>query len=116
MFNSQLNVTTSTTVNIDSSFEDTGVHNIDVGRIFFEYLFCQEDSLKNKNKFIFLFLQTCIAQKNIDVLSRILGDPAMSDLHPSLIKSALIMARGVSGIESTFEKLEELYKVIVKNY
>ncbi|RFM36035.1 hypothetical protein [Chitinophaga silvisoli] len=116
MFSSQINISTGTAVNFENPIQDSGIRNIDEVRIFFECLFNQEDSLKNKNKFVFLFLQTCIAQKKTDILARILEEPAMADLHPSLIKSALIMTDGLSEIEEAFSKLQGVYHEIIKNY
>ncbi|RFS21437.1 hypothetical protein DVR12_16200 [Chitinophaga silvatica] len=116
MYNNQFTATTGSTFISTTPFEDTGTRNIDAVRVFFEYLFNQNDSLKDKNKFVFLFFQDCIAQNNTDVISRILCDSALSDLHPSLLKSALIITRGYPGIEAPYQRLNQTYNKVVEQY
>lgn len=90
--------------NISISIEDlkkiegTAQTNIDVVRILYDHIFSSEDSMKDKNKFLMLYLQHYITADDTNLINRVLSDTAITDLHPSLLKSMLIMTENVNGV------------------
>lgn len=103
MRNNSFAISTRADLNVSDfhTFESTGNHNLDVIRVLFEYLFTTEHSLKEQNKYLYLFLQSYIEQNNIELINRLLSDNALNDLHPSLIKSILIMTERIEGVNNT---------------
>ena len=110
MGNNSFAISTMTDLNVNDlhTFESTGNQNLDVIRILFEYLFTTEDSLKEQNKYLFLFLQSYIQQNNTEILNRLLSDNALSDLHPSLLKSILIMTEHLEDVNNNRESVSQI--------
>src|SRR5688572_18399526 len=79
----------------------TGKQNLDKVRAVVEYLFTTPNSMKEQNKYLLLFLQTLIQENNKADLKRFLSDEALAELHPSLLKSILIMIENVSDLEQS---------------
>ncbi|MBS1601162.1 MAG: hypothetical protein JST42_00745 [Bacteroidetes bacterium] len=97
--------TTNNTVNLDNLqvSQSTGTQ-----RMLFEYFFTTADSLKEQNKLFFIFLQYAVNNNGHELVQRILSDDALKDIHPSLIKSALIMTEHVPGLEAATKKAHEI--------
>lgn len=69
--------------------------------IFFSRIFGKDESMIDKNEFVFLFLQNEISKNNMAIINRILSDTsAIVDLKPSIIKSILIMTKNLAGVDS----------------
>jgi len=81
--------------------------------IFFERIFAKEESMIDKNEFVFLFLQNEISKNNMEIINGILSDTsAIGDLKPSLIKSILIMTKNVDGVDSkAYNYLENILNI-----
>ena len=101
-------VSSTTNLTSESLVQTTGKKGFDSVRIIYEYLFSSEDSLKDKNKYLFLFLQHHIKENNIDIVGRFLNDSAIKELHPSLLKSALIMTDNVLEVNQFHQIVEEI--------
>lgn len=103
-------VTTSTSaLKLGTPTLATGMRNLDHVRLFFESFFTATTSLKDQNKFLFLFLHEYVTQNNTDTINKILSDNAFKDLHPSLLKSALIITENVPGVEQSREKVMSIF-------
>jgi hypothetical protein len=89
-----------------SNFEATG--SLDAGYVLFDYLFTVEQTMKEKNKVLLLFLQDHVARNNVNLINRILLDNAFKDLHASLLKSALIMTEHLAGVEKGRQKISSI--------
>lgn len=91
-------ISTITNLNVNdlSTFESTGIDNFDALTVLFEYLFTTEASLKDQNKYLFLFLQHYIEQHDVELINKLLSENALNDLHPSLLKSILIMTERIA--------------------
>ena len=63
--------------------------------LLFSCLFSSTATIKDKNKFILLAFQNYIKEERLDVIDEFFRESALSDLHPSLIKSALIMTESI---------------------
>jgi hypothetical protein len=94
----------------------TSTQNMDMVRVLYEYLFTTDQSMKEKNKFLLLFLQGYIQENNVELIKRILSENALKDLHPSLIKSALIMTEHLQGIEASRERAAQIFKEKMQAY
>lgn len=75
---------------------NTSTTTINFVWLFYNSLFGSEISMKEKNKILILKFQDFIRQDHADLINNILSDSALADLHPSLIKSALIMTSGIA--------------------
>nr|WP_315209068.1 hypothetical protein [uncultured Flavobacterium sp.] len=93
---------------ITPQFKSSGKKNFDNIRIIYEYLFSSEDSLKEKNKYLILFLQHHIQNDAINIVNKFLSDCAIRDLHASLLKSSLIMIQNVDELNELYISTEEL--------
>lgn len=102
--------TTMATLEVkDLNFTHTSTQKMDLIRAIYEYLFTADQTMKEKNKFLLLFLQSCIQDSDIELINRILSENALKDLHPSLIKSALIMTEHVTGTEASRQKASQIF-------
>lgn len=68
---------------------------LDSVRVLYEYLFNAKASMKDKNKLVFLTMQNYVQEREFKIISDFFLDAALRDLHPSYIKSALIMTEAV---------------------
>ncbi len=93
---------------ITPQFKSSGKKNLNNVRVIYEYLFSSEDTLKEKNKYLILFLQHHIQNNDLDILNKFLSDCAIKDLHASLLKSSLIMIENVEGLNELYILTEEL--------
>jgi hypothetical protein len=75
---------------------NTSTTRVDLRWFFFELLFSDKKSMKEKNKHLILEFQDYISRDCINLVNDILADHALEDLHPSLIKSALIMTSSIA--------------------
>ena len=82
---------------------------------FFGYIFTSDESMKEKNKSVLLYLNENL--QNLPFVKCFLSEVATvnNDLHPSLIKSALIMTQSVDGTEQERANLEEILKCKLAN-
>lgn len=80
----------------------------------FGYLFSHTDSLIEKNKFLILYLQDLIVNNNLDWVKAIISDSAFEDLHPSLLKSALIITDNIGQIKEAHDAAQNTYKGILE--
>lgn len=87
--------------------QTTTSSNSDRIRVLFEYLFSTEDSLKSRNKFLFLFLAQHIETGKTDVINQFINDDAIIDLHISLLKSTLLMVENLEGVSNN--KIKQIY-------
>jgi hypothetical protein len=62
-------------------------------QLLFTCLFSATATMKDKNKFILLTFQHYIKLGRLDVIDEFFRESALADLHPSLIKSALVMTQ-----------------------
>jgi hypothetical protein len=112
MRNSTYTSTTLSAISIDYINDNifTGQPNFDPVSVVFEYLFNTDNSLKDQNKFVFLFLQRQISNNKIDIVHNLFSEKsALSDLHPSLLKSMLIMSENIPALAQSRENVESIY-------
>lgn len=85
--------------NLSISPTDTFEQESTIGEIISVYENCFSDSLnmRERNKFIFLFINRNI--KRLEIIKAFINDDAFSDLHPSIIKSFLVATQSLNGIE-----------------
>lgn len=90
---SNLAIATTRIVKIDEyrAVSTTGSAGSD-STILFEYLFRTDESLVAKNKFLIMYFQRQVENKNFSLVNSIFSQTGvLIDLHPSLLKSMLIM-------------------------
>lgn len=100
-------------------FSDTGITNLrlntllytagglDKASVLFEYLFKNTDSLTEKNKVLFIFLEDNIRRNDLNTINRFINDDAINDLHKSLLKSCLLMVENLQGVST--ERILTIY-------
>jgi hypothetical protein len=77
-------------------------------QVLFDYLFTTSDSLKERNKKVFMFIDSNLRADKLTIVQDFINDPAIKDLHVSLLKSALLMTENIEGISA--ESLSVVYK------
>ena len=75
----------------------------------FNSLFTAGSTMKERNMSLLLFLQQKIEENNIQLLKRIFMEGSIKDLHPSLLKSMLIITEHVVGMEEARDKVIEIF-------
>ena len=65
--------------------------NFDVVEICYLRLINKDIGLKDRNKYLILFIQTHLREKNFEVLNTLIGRANLNGLHISLLKGMLIM-------------------------
>jgi hypothetical protein len=109
MGNNGFGVSTDTTMQTYPTTTNSFIGKLDAVRVLFEYIFTSPHSMKQKNKYVFLFLDHHIKINNVKLLNRYLSDNALRDCHPSILKSTLIMTENVPGIEESRAKVVHLF-------
>lgn len=89
--------------------------NFDVFGVF-GHLFSTEEDLVEKNKWLILTLNRLREGKNYEIIRSILVDQALKDLHPSLIKSAIIMSETIEGIGDALDIAISAYNYRKRQY
>lgn len=87
----------------------TSTKKINFHSYVFNYLFSSDDSLIEKNKKFILHLKRLIDENDKSALNDILSQDALKDLHPSLLKSALIITEKTPGINEAYQNLNNIY-------
>jgi Cys-tRNA synthase (O-phospho-L-seryl-tRNA:Cys-tRNA synthase) len=83
---------------------------------FFNHILDENEDIVDRNTFVFLELKKSITQKNFILIEEILKQFLKVSVHPSLIKSALIITSGVDNedIKLISVDVEEHLKEILK--
>jgi hypothetical protein len=78
--------------------------------VLYRYLFNDEVSLKDRNKFLLLFLQKHIVQDKIDVIEQTLSEACtLFEIHISFLKAMLMMTEHVEAVSTVHNKLQQIY-------
>lgn len=114
-FNSYISASgTINTNNIDKTYV-AGDQKLNA-RILFEHIFSADKTLEQKNKIVFLFINAMLNNKDFVTIEQLVNDEAIFELHPSLLKSMLIMVEGLGDnislnkLNLAFKKQCEAYK------
>lgn len=76
--------------------------------ILFEQIFSTNKMMKEKNKLLIITLHQLIQDKKIEEIRRFLCSDALFDLHPSLLKSSLIITENISELAEPRFKVKDL--------
>lgn len=110
MINNGFGITTESTLHTKEGQSNFFIGSLDAVRVLFEYLFSSNQTMKEKNKYVILFLQHHINKNNTKILIKLLSDQALRDCHPSILKSILIMTENVQGLEEYRLKTVQIFQ------
>lgn len=84
--------------------------SLDPVDVLYSYLFRNEETLKDRNKFLILFLQGHISASNWDVVKKTLTQSTtFYELHISFLKAMLLMTEKVTEVAEAKDKVLEIY-------
>lgn len=94
----------------DDKYQTTtqGFNPVDV---VYDYLFNQDVSLKDRNKYLLRFLQDQITKGNLKVVKDVMSVPdgTLQDLHLSMLKGILFMTERIDDLSQIRSHLEEIH-------
>lgn len=108
--------TTPTEKYLEFEAEDIGFS--DEFAVIFGELFDASHLLHERNKYILLYLNSKISEKEFDVIKNFLGNSAIMDLHASILKSILLITESIKekeGIEPLRTSIDARMRQIVYN-
>ncbi len=92
----------SKSFNMNNSSPNISIGMPDKLTLLFERIFSTNEKIRNKNKFLLLFLNSLIQLKETDLINRYLNDDALRDFHPSLLKSTLLIIQPIDGVKQEY--------------
>lgn len=88
---------------------------LDPTDVLYSYLFNHEVSLKDRNKYLLLFLQEHISKGNLTTVKKVLlKTDTFHELHVSFLKAMLIMTEHVDEVAELRAQLSEIYAYRIK--
>ncbi len=96
--------TIQTNLTINNASEVIGMN--DKMTVLFNMFFDSDEDLVDINTRVFLYLKECIEASDKSGLIKFLSEPALLDVHPSIMKSTLIITEGITSVNHLRDNLQ----------